>query len=193
MAQTVLHLDASARTEGSVTRQLSAQVIDTLGAPNVLRRDLSSPLPLLSADWLAANWTPADARDEVQKDTLALSDTLIAELQAADTVVIGAPIYNFGVPAALKAWIDLVCRAGLTFQYTENGPVGLLKDKRAVLVIASGGTQVGSDIDYVSGYLTHIMGFIGITDVEIVTADRVMARGDEAVAEGAAQIAKLAA
>ncbi len=193
MSQTILHIDASARIGGSVTRQLSAKIVDKLGADKVRHRDLTESLPHLTADWLAANWTEAEARDSLQQDTLALSDALIAELRDADTIVIGVPIYNFGVPAALKAWIDLVCRAGETFRYTQDGPVGLLESKRAVIAIASGGTQVGSEIDFASGYLTHIMGFIGITDVQIVSADRVMARGDEAVADGTAQIERLVA
>lgn len=192
MAHTLLHIDASARTDGSVTRALSAQVAAKLGG-EIIRRDLSAPLPLLNDAWLAANWTPEAERDAVQKDTLALSDALIAELKAADTIVIGAPIYNFGIPAVLKAWVDLVARAGVTFRYTEQGPVGLLEGKRAVIAIASGGTPVGSEIDFASGYLTHVLGFMGITDVQIVSADRVMVRGDEAVAQGTAQIDALAA
>ncbi len=99
---------------------------------------------------------------------------MIAEVKAADTLVIGLPVYNFGVPSALKAWIDQVCRAGLTFTYSENGPVGLLKDKRAIVFYVSGGTMMGSDIDFASGYLRHILGFIGITDVQMVTADQHM-------------------
>jgi FMN-dependent NADH-azoreductase len=193
MSHTLLHIDASARLDGSVTRQLSAKIVEKLAPGKVIHRDLTDPLPHLNADWLAANWTPEADRDPLQQDTLALSDALIAELKAADTIVIGTPIYNFGVPAALKAWIDLVCRAGETFRYTEEGPIGLLTGKRAVIAIASGGTPVGSEIDFASGYLRHILGFVGITDVQIVSADRVMARGDEAVAEGTAQIDRLVA
>lgn len=192
MAQTLLHIDASARTDGSVTRQLSSKIVAKLGG-DVIRRDLGTPLPLLNNDWLTANWTPEADRDALQNDTLALSDVLISELKAADTIVIGTPIYNFSIPAVLKAWIDLVARAGVTFRYSEQGPVGLLDGKRAVIAVASGGTPVGSEIDYATGYLTHVLGFLGITDVQIVSADRVMARGDEAVAQGTAQIDALAA
>ena len=140
-----------------------------------------------------ANFTPEADRDATQRDTLALSDQLVAELKAADTIVIGAPVYNFGVPAALKAWVDLVARAGLTFKYSETGPVGLLEGKRAIIAVATGGTPVGSDIDFATGYLKHIMGFIGIHDVEVIAADRVMANGPEAVADAKAEIEKLAA
>ncbi|MEL7098057.1 MAG: NAD(P)H-dependent oxidoreductase [Pseudomonadota bacterium] len=189
---TILHIDASARTDGSVTRQLSQQTVDKIGG-DVIRRDLANPLPQIDEAWLGANFTPAADRDAEAKDRLALSDTLVDELTRADTIVIGAPVYNFGVPAALKAWIDLIARAGLTFRYTENGPVGLLTGKRAIIVVASGGTPIGSDIDFTSGYLRHIMGFIGITDVEIIAADRVMAQQDKAIEEAEAAIAQLAA
>ena len=123
---TILHIDSSARIDGSVTRDLTAQIVDKIGGP-VIRRDLKDPLPQISESWVGANFTPAADRDDVQRDTLALSDTLVNELRAADTIVIGVPLYNFGIPAALKAWIDLIARAGETFKYTENGPVGLLE------------------------------------------------------------------
>lgn len=192
MAQTILHIDSSARKEGSVTRDLSAEIVARLGG-TIIRRDLANPVPQLSAGWLAANFTPADERDAVQTDVLSLSDTLIAELKSADTIVIGAPVYNFSVPSALKAWIDQVCRAGLTFQYTENGPQGLLAGKRAIIAIATGGMPVGAEVDYASGYIRHVMNFIGITDVEIVAADRVMADADAAIAAAKDQVSKLAA
>jgi FMN-dependent NADH-azoreductase len=138
---------------------------------------------LLGAAWLAANFTLADDRTDVQRETLALSDSLITEIKQADTIVIGSPVYNFSVPAVLKAWIDQIARVGVTFKYTPDGPVGLLSGKRAIIVIASGGTPVGSNIDYASGYLKHIMGFIGITDVTIIAAD---ALGNDANAKIAA-------
>lgn len=192
MTRTLLHIDASARLSGSTTRQLTAAVVARLGG-DVIRRDLTHPVPQIDEAWVNANFTPAEARTAEQKATLALSDTLVAEIKAADVLVIGAPLYNFAVPAALKAWIDQIGRAGLTFKYTENGPVGLLEGKRAVIALATGGTAVGSEVDFASGYLRHIMGFIGITDVEIVAADRVMVDADKARAGADAQIAALAA
>ncbi len=172
MTKTILHIDASARRSGSTTRELSDRVVQHLNPSRIIRRDLASPLPLLTEDWISANFTPADQRSEAQRDQLSLSDDLVKELQEADTIVIGLPIYNFSVPAAFKAWIDLVARAGLTFSYSENGPKGLLEGKRAVLAIASGGTAVGSEIDFATNYARHVLGFIGITDVDIVAADR---------------------
>ncbi len=172
MTQTVLHIDASARTENSISRDLSARIVARLNQTNIVRRDLATPLPLITAEWVGANFTRAGDRDEVQRDTLALSDQLVAEIKAADVIVIGTPIYNFSVPAALKAWIDLIARAGVTFEYTENGPTGLMTGKRVIIAVASGGTKVDSDIDFATGYLRHIMGFIGITNVEVVAADQ---------------------
>ena len=193
MTKTILHIDASARRTGSATRDLSHCVVQHLGAERIIRRDLASPLPLLTEDWIAANFTPADQRDAVQRDQLALSDELVNELQRADTIVIGLPIYNFSVPAAFKAWIDLVARAGLTFSYTENGPKGLLEGKRAVLAIASGGTAVGSEIDFATDYAKHVLGFIGITDVDVVAADQLAIDADSSVKNAHKAIGELAA
>jgi len=158
----------------------------------VVTRDLAdTPLPQITEDWVNANFTPADDRTNAQKAVLAQSDALVAELEAADTVVIGLPIYNFGVPAALKAWIDLVARAGRTFKYTENGPVGLLEGKRAIVAVASGGTQAGSEIDFATPYVRHVLGFIGITEVEFVSADQLMIDADASLARAKDEIETL--
>lgn len=192
MTHTVLHIDSSARLAGSTSRELSARVVEKIGG-EVIRRDLVNPIPQITESWVNANFTPADQRTDEQVSTLSLSDELIDEIKAADTLVIGIPIYNFAVPTALKAWVDQIARAGVTFKYSENGPVGLLQGKRAVLVIASGGTPAESEIDFATGYMRHIMGFIGITDVEIVTADQMMKDADAALAKATDQISKLAA
>lgn len=193
MTRTVLHIDSSARTEGSVTRDLSAQIVKRLGTTQVIRRDLAAPLPLLDGAWVGANFTPADQRSAEQKQLLALSDSLIEELKQADTIVIGTPIYNFSVPSTLKAWIDLVARVGVTFRYEETGPIGLLEGKRAIIAVASGGTQAGSDIDFATTYLRHVLGFIGITEVEIVAADALSIDAEGALAKAQSQIEALAA
>ncbi len=191
MSNKVLRIEASARRNGSVSRDLTGQIIDRLGATDVTVRDLAEGLPLITEEWVAANFTPADQRDAAQVETLALSDALIAEVKAADTIVIGLPIYNFGVPAAFKAWVDLVARAGVTFRYSENGPVGLLEGKRAVVAVASGGTEAGSEIDFATGFVRHVLGFIGITDVEFVAADRLMLDADSTIAKAKEAIAAL--
>ncbi len=193
MTQTVLRIDASARLNGSESRALTQRIIDRLAPSTVIHRDLASAIPAIDADWLAANWTPEDQRTEAQREKLALSTTLIAELKAADTLVIGTPIYNFAIPATLKAWIDQIARAGQTFQYSETGPKGLLSGKRAIVAIASGGTQVGSDIDFASGCLRHVLGFVGITDVQFVPADQLMLDADASHAKADAALNALAA
>ncbi|WP_428630861.1 FMN-dependent NADH-azoreductase [Sphingopyxis sp.] len=179
----ILRIDASARNSGSTTRQLTDQLVARLveqgyGA-NVTQRDLAlTPPALLTENWVGANFTDDAERSADQKAALALSDELIAELEAADTIVIGVPVYNFGIPAALKAWVDLIARARRTFRYTETGPEGLLKNKRAFLVVASGGVPVGSDYDFASRYMLQLLGFVGITDVTVIAADQQMMDGE---------------
>lgn len=193
MTNTVLRIDASARHDGSESRALTQRILDRLQPEHVIHRDLAQAIPTIDGDWLAANWTPEDQRTEAQRETLALSDTLIDEIKAADTLVIGSPIYNFGIPATLKAWVDQIARAGITFKYTEAGPQGLLTGKRAIVAITSGGTQVGSEIDFASGYLRHVLGFVGITDVQFVAADQLMVDADASHAKANAALEALAA
>ena len=190
----ILRIDASARQTGSVSRDLTDKVMDRYcseGAVQVTKRDVSLGLSQIDDAWVAANFTEADKRSQEQKAALSLSDELIDELKDADTVVIGTPIYNFGIPSTLKAWIDLVARAGITFRYTENGPVGLLEGKRAIILVASGGTQVGSEIDFATPYLRHALKFMGITDVTVIAADALAKDANEKIAEAGAEIAVL--
>jgi FMN-dependent NADH-azoreductase len=196
MTTTILHIDASARSAGSVTRGLSARILDQLktrhGDIKIIRRDLAEGVPFVDEAFTAAiNKSPED-RSAAEAASLATSDALVADLQAADIVVIGTPIYNFGVPAVFKAWFDQVARAGITFRYTENGPVGLLEGKKAYVAMASGGTRLGSEIDFASTWLRHALGFIGIHDVELIGAGRVLA-DDEAVARAEEAVARIAA
>jgi FMN-dependent NADH-azoreductase len=181
----ILYITASIRSDtDSVSRGLGQRLVDGLAAKtgaSVTTRDLAAnDLPYVSAERFAANLTPAAERTPEQAQLAAIADTLIGELQAADTIVIASPVYNFGPPASLKAWADLVARAGTTFRYTPTGPEGLLTGKKAYLAIASGGTPVGSDIDFMSRWLTFFLGFIGISDVEIVAADGIMGADGEA-------------
>ena len=192
----ILRIDASARNSGSISRDLTDRIVAKLSAEadaTVATRDLASGLPQVDSDWIAANFTPADQRNDAQKATLALSDSLVAEVQAADVLVIGLPIYNFGVPSTLKAWIDMIARAGVTFRYTEKGPVGLLEGKRAIVAVASGGTKMGSDMDFATGYIRHVMGFIGITQVDFVAADQLMIDAEATMKSALAQVDALAA
>lgn len=191
MTKHILRLDASVRRSNSVSRDLTDQIVGRFPDAEITVRDLAGGLPLIDEAWVGANFTAPDERSDAQKEALSLSDALIAELKAADTLVIGLPIYNFGVPANLKAWIDLVARAGVTFRYAENGPEGLLSGKRAIIAFASGGTETGSSIDFASGYLRHILSFIGITDVEFVSADRLAVDAETAMKKAKEQIAAL--
>ena len=166
----ILRIDASARKQGSATRHLTDQLIARLGG-EVTARDLADvAMPHLTEDWVSGTFTPPEARTEAQNQALAFSDELVAELQATDLLVIATPVYNFGVPSALKAWVDQVARAGVTFRYTETGPEGLLTSTRAVIVAASGGTPAGAPHDFAVSYLKQVLGFLGITEVEVVNA-----------------------
>ncbi len=191
----ILEVSASGRRNGSITRELSTDLIaalgDRFGSVQLTRRDLLHGVPFVDEAWIEANFTPDESRTQMHKDTLAYSDELVNELKDADVLLIGAPIYNFSIPAALKAWIDMIARARSTFRYTENGPVGLLKGKKAYLVVATGGVPVGSAMDFATPYLRHALAFVGITEVEIVTADRINSDKHESMDRARAQIADL--
>jgi FMN-dependent NADH-azoreductase len=175
----LLHIDSSPLGEASVSRALSGEFVQNWKAANpgakIVTRDLTAgSLPTVSASWLAANFTPEDARTREQKELLSISETLVAELLAADILVLGVPMHNFLIPAALKLWIDQIVRAGKTFNYTENGIVGLVTGKKAHVFVASGGVyDPGSPtagLNFVEPYLRAILGFIGITDIRFVWA-----------------------
>lgn len=191
----VLEVAASGRNDGSVSRMLSADLIGALeerhGTVDLTRRDLNKGLPFVDDAWINANFTAPEERNAEQRAVLAESDALVAELKAADVLVIGAPIYNFGVPAALKAWVDMVARARLTFRYTETGPKGLLEGKKVYLVIASGGVPVDSPVDFATPYLRHALAFIGITDVEVIAAEQLNSKAEESIDAARVRIAEL--
>lgn len=173
----VLKIDASGRTQGSVSRDMSDRIATRFAnGGKIVSRDLNDHLPFIDETWIGANFTPAEERTEAQKQSLAVSDRLIEELRAADTLVIGTPVYNFGIPATLKAWIDQIARAGVTFRYTEDGPEGLLKGKKAVVAFASGGVPIGAAMDHVTPYLKTALGFVGIREVEFLDIEAVDAR-----------------
>ena len=193
----ILRVDSSARATGSNSRALADRLIEnlhSLGEVDVLRRDLGpSGLPFVDEAWIGANFTDENERSDEQRHALALSDELVGELFWADVLVLAVPLYNFNIPASLKAWIDLVARARKTFRYTESGPRGLLEGKAAFLLMATGGTEIGGDLDFGSKYLRHVLGFIGIEDVQVVAADRLMARGDDALQDALRQLDALVA
>ncbi|NVD08700.1 FMN-dependent NADH-azoreductase [Vibrio sp. JPW-9-11-11] len=151
----------------------STQLIDKVleGKTGIIERNLAeNPLPILDMD-VATALRGSDDLSEQQQAILALSNQLIAELNAADQVVIGAPMYNFMVPTQLKNWFDMIARAGVTFSYTENGPVGLIENKKVIVVTTRGGLHKDSPRNSIESYLTTMLGFIGLTDVEFVYAE----------------------
>ncbi|WJG08559.1 NAD(P)H-dependent oxidoreductase [Aliiglaciecola sp. LCG003] len=183
MSKQLLRIDASMRSNGSVSRQLADQLVSKLTSQQdyiVKNRDLTDSIPFVNEGWINANFTDPSERTAEQRSILALSDGLVEELKDSSVLVIATPIYNFGVPAAFKAWIDMIARARETFRYTENGPVGLLEGKKAYVVITSAGTQLGTEMDFVTPWLKHVLGFIGIKEVEIIDSSGLMM--DEAAA-----------
>jgi FMN-dependent NADH-azoreductase len=191
----ILEVSASGRRADSVSRVLTADIIAALesrhGPADVTRRDLADGIGFVDEAWINANFTAEDERTAAQRDRLAESDALVAQMQQADIVVIGAPIYNFGVPASLKAWVDMIARARLTFRYTENGPEGLLHGKEAYVVVASGGVPVDSPVDFATPYLRQALGFVGITDVKVIAADQLNQKLDDSLDAARARIAEL--
>ncbi len=181
--KTYLQLNTSLFGEGAQSSRLAGQFVAALAraeqaesgstkSPNVIVRDLAQhPVEHLTAERFQAFQTPPEQRTAEQQRVAAESDALIAELRAADVLVVGLPMYNFGVPSTLKAYFDHVARAGVTFRYSETGPVGLLTGKKAYVVATRGGRHAGTPRDLQSAFVRQFLGFIGIDDVEFVYAE----------------------
>lgn len=197
----ILQINASARSAGAnstrladaVTARLLAQFPDAI----VELRDLASePHPVLDEPALTALFTPAEQRSPEQAARVALDDALIAQVQAVDTLVLGVPMYNFGVPVQLKTWIDAIARAGVTFRYTANGPEGLLKGKKVYVALARGGLYRDTPADSQVPYLKSVLAFLGMTDVEFIYAEGLAMGADsasKAFVEAEARIGELIA
>jgi len=167
---TVLQINASSTLDDSLSRSVADEFLAELHnheAIEIQQRNVHD-LPTIDADWIAANFTPAEQRSAAQRSRLQLSDDLLDELIAADHLLIATPMYNFSTPAGLKHWIDHIARVGRSFRYTESGPEGLLQNKAVTLVIATGGTPVASEIDFLTPYLKQVMRFIGLHQVEVI-------------------------
>jgi len=181
----ILQIDASARLKNSnsraLTSKLAQKLASTYSPATITTRDLNNNLPLLSESMIEAMFTDPSLRTIEHANILEASDNAIKELFGSDVLIIGAPIYNFGIPASLKAYIDLITRSGVTFQYGANGPRGLLQDLSAWIVVTSGGTPLYSQIDHVSGYLKQILGFIGINDLHFIDATQIKTKGEEEI------------
>ncbi len=181
----LLHIDSSPMGDYSVSRQLTKDFVEAWTAAHpegtVVYRDLHNTTGLgidhltpVTGAWVGAAYTPPDAATAEQKEILAVSDKLLAEVFAADEIVIGVPMHNFGPPSVLKLWIDLIVRVGITFRYGANGPEGLIHGKKLTLLIATGGEygpgSPAAGYNFVEPYLRAVFGFLGITDVTVVTA-----------------------
>ena len=195
--RTILRIDASMRRQKSVSRMLADEMVAALGARkssiNVINRDLAAGIGIVNAAWIEAERTSEENRTSDQRALLTQSDALVAELQAADDIVIATPIYNFSVPAALKAWIDLICRDKITFVYENDSPRGLLSNKRATVIVTSGGTLAGKDIDFTTSYIQHILGFIGVNDVTIIDVTGLSKNRSRVIAEARKEISSVSA
>ncbi|SAK99956.1 FMN-dependent NADH-azoreductase [Caballeronia ptereochthonis] len=173
---TILQINSAARSQGAQSTLLADELTAKLqqsnpGAKVVVRNLLAESLPHLDDATLGAFFTPAEQRSAEQAAINAKSEALIAELQAADIVVIAAPLYNFGISSQLKAYFDWIARAGITFSYTANGPEGLVKGKKVFVVSARGGKYVGTPHDSQTPYLKSFLGFLGMTDVDFIYAE----------------------
>lgn len=176
---TLLKLDSSPMGDHSISRKLTRHFVDTWRKTHpdatVISRDLAQMnIPTVDPAWIAAIHTPDEVQTPEQQKLLALSNELIAELHLADEIVLGSPMHNFNIPSALKLWIDQVVRAGKTFRYTDQGPVGLLSNKKVTLLIASGAVFAGTGIEalnFIAPYLRTVFSFIGISDVTLIPAE----------------------
>lgn len=189
----ILQINASARREGANSTRVADAIVARLqarhpGARLIVRDLASNPHPVLDEATLGALFTPAAQRNPEQAARVALDDALIAEVQAADLIVLGVPMYNFGVPVQLKNWIDAIARNGVTFRYTDTGPMGLLNGKTVFVALARGGRYRGTEADSQVPYLKTVLGFLGITDVRFVYAEG-LNMGPDAAAQGFAQAA----
>lgn len=198
---TLLQLKTSLFADQGQSSQLSNAFVaawrENHADARITVRDLArDPVPHLDAERFMAFLAEPEQRSAEQAAAVAYSDALIAELQAADVIVLGLPMYNFGIPSILKAWIDQVARAGVTFRYTESGPQGLLSGKKAYVFATRGGKYAGTHFDTQTDYVRNFLGFIGITDVEFIYAEG-LNMGEQSKAAGLAganqQLARLAA
>jgi len=186
----ILEILSSARAGNSYSTRLSHALVERLQQDHadarVQVRDLgANPHSMLDEAALSALFTPAEQRTAAQQARVALDDVLIAEVQAADVLVLAVPMYNFSIPAQLKNWIDAISRAGVTFRYTANGPEGLLTGKKAYVILAAGGKHRNHPTDTLTPYLRTFLGFVGINDVVFVYAEG-LAMGEEAERSGIA-------
>lgn len=179
----ILIVQSSLNEAQSQSNQLANQLVSALqqqGDYTTVIRDLvSSPLPHLNKPEMAAWMTPSEDRTSEEVELNALSNELITELQHSDTIIVPMPLYNFSVPSTFKAWIDRVARAGITFQYTENGPQGLLTNKKVYVIATRGGIYKGTEKDSQTQYLNDVFSFLGMNNIEFIYAEGLNMQGGE--------------
>ena len=190
----IYQIDSSARKEGSTSRALAKRLLDKIKKPNdeVIYRDLNDEMVFVTG--LTESGMNIDEQDqnENHKKMFELSDKLVKELKESDVIIISAPIYNYGPPATLKAWSDLAARVGETFKFKPSGRrEGLLKNKRAYLVITSGGTKLNSKEDFLTPWLKFILNFFGIDKVETINADQMALDYEKSIKDAEEQIEKI--
>ena len=167
----ILHLDSSARKNESISRKLAKDLVNKIkkNDDEVIYRDISENIPFVSGIKGAGFIIPEEERTEKDKELFKFSDQLVDEFLESNVIVISTPIYNFGPPAAAKAWFDMIARAGRTFKYEATGPVGLVDgNKKVYLVVTSGGVPVGSPVDFCTSWFKQALNFLGISDIEII-------------------------
>ena len=190
----IYQIDSSARKEGSTSRALAKKLLDKIKKPDdeVVYRDLDDEMVFVSG--LTESGMKIEEKDQTEhhKKMFELSDKLVKELKESDIIIISAPIYNYGPPATLKAWSDLVARIGETFKFKENGRrEGLLRNKRAYLVITSGGTKLNSKEDFLTPWLKFILNFFGIEKVDIISADQMALDYEKSIRDAETQISNI--
>ena len=190
----IYQIDSSARKKGSTSRALAKKVLDKIKKPDdeVIYRDLDDEMLFVSG--LTESGMKIDEKDQTEehKKMFNLSDKLVSELKDSDVIIISAPIYNYGPPATLKAWSDLAARVGETFKFRPDGRrEGLLKNKRAYLIITSGGTKLNSKEDFLTPWLKYILNFFGIEKVDVISADQMALDYEKSIKDAEAQIENL--
>jgi len=190
----IYQIDSSARKEGSTSRALAKKLLEKIKKPEdeVIYRDLDDEMVFVSG--LTESGMKIEKKDQTEhhKKMFELSDTLVKELKESDIIIISAPIYNYGPPATLKAWSDLAARVGETFKFKANGRrEGLLKNKRAYLVITSGGTKLNSNEDFLTPWLKFILNFFGIVKIDIICADQMALDYEKSIRDAESQIKKI--
>ena len=187
-------IDSSARKDGSTSRALAKKLLDKIKKPEdeVIYRDLDDEMVFVSGLTESGMKIEEKDRTEHHKKMFELSDKLVSELKESDIIIISAPIYNYGPPATLKAWADLAARIGETFRFKSNGRrEGLLRDKRAFLVVTSGGTKLNSNEDFLTPWLKFILNFFGIEKVDVVSADQMALDYEKSIKDAESQIKKI--